>query len=194
VDLHLLAFGDEQRHTDLEAGLERGQLGDAAARGIAAHTGLGRGDGQLDMRWKLQPDRTTVISLNLYRDVVHQQLTIVADHRGVEGNRVECLLVHEVMRVVVAVKIGGGDGVEIGLPELLAGLEALVEDGAGEQIPHLDSDQRLAAPGCRFRNLDVQTVVRGILELEVHLALDLDRLNHRRHSATVTRLGDRMIG
>src|SRR4051812_8685826 len=57
VDLHLLAFLDEERDTDRQAGFERGDLRHAAARGVAANARLGRGDGQLYVRGELQPDR-----------------------------------------------------------------------------------------------------------------------------------------
>ena len=40
MHLHLLGFLDETRHTDIETVLERGDLGDTAAGGIAAHARL----------------------------------------------------------------------------------------------------------------------------------------------------------
>jgi len=41
MDFDLLALFDEQRHADLETGLERGGLGHAAAGGVAADARLG---------------------------------------------------------------------------------------------------------------------------------------------------------
>ena len=41
VHLHFLAFLDEERHADLEAGLERRRLGHAAAGRVAAHARFG---------------------------------------------------------------------------------------------------------------------------------------------------------
>ena len=43
VDLDLLPLLDEERHVNLHAGLEDRDLGDAAAGGVAARAGLGRG-------------------------------------------------------------------------------------------------------------------------------------------------------
>src|SRR5262245_51751524 len=52
MHLDLLALLDEERHADFQAGLECRQLGDAAAGGVAADTGLGRRHRQLDVRWE----------------------------------------------------------------------------------------------------------------------------------------------
>ena len=70
---------------------------------------------------------------------------------------------------------------EIGLLELLAGLEGLVEDRARQQVAHLEAHQRLPAAGRRLRHLDVEAVVRRVLVFEEHLALDVDRFNQRCH-------------
>src|SRR4051794_13857512 len=70
VDLDLLALFDEQRDADLHAGLERRHLRDAAACGIAARAGLGRLDGDLDVRWKHDPERLVVVGVDLDQQVV----------------------------------------------------------------------------------------------------------------------------
>ena len=80
VDLHPLAFLDEQRHADLEPGLERRRLRDAAAGGVAAHAGLGARHRQLHVRRELQADRVAVVLLDLHDDVVGEQQAIVAEH------------------------------------------------------------------------------------------------------------------
>src|SRR5262249_47314132 len=80
VDLHLLAFLDEERHPDRQPGFEGGELGNAAARGVAAHAGLGGGHRELHVRRELKADRPAVVALDLYSDVVDEQLTAVADH------------------------------------------------------------------------------------------------------------------
>jgi len=59
---------------------------------------------------------------------------------GLEGG-----LVEEVGAVGVAVEIGRFDVFKIGLLELLAGLESLVEDGARQQVAHLEPNEGLAA-------------------------------------------------
>ncbi|MNC86354.1 hypothetical protein D3C83_20080 [compost metagenome] len=63
---------------------------------------------------------------------------------------------------------------QVRVAELLAGLEGLVEDGAGDQVAHLQADQCLPAARRRFRHLDVQAMVGRILEFEVRLPLDLN--------------------
>src|SRR5262245_33200702 len=74
VYLHSFAFFDEERDTNLESGLERGKLRDAAACRIAAYAGLGRRHGELDVRRKLKADRRAVVLLDLNRHVVDEQL------------------------------------------------------------------------------------------------------------------------
>src|SRR4029450_9071140 len=53
VHLDLLTFLDEQGNADLQAGLERGQLRHATARGVSADAWFCRGDRQLHVGWKL---------------------------------------------------------------------------------------------------------------------------------------------
>ena len=95
---------------------------------------------------------------------------------GVEG-----LLVEEVGAFAVAVEIGGLDGLEVRLLELVAGLEGLVEDGAGEQVAHLEANQGLAAARGGGGDFHVEAVVGCVFKLEVHLALDFDGVNQCGH-------------
>jgi len=74
------------------------------------------------------------------------------------------------------------DVIEIGLAELLPRLEGLVEHRLRQQVPHLDADQRLAAAGGGLRHLDIEAVVRGVLELEKHFSLDCDGFNQGGHA------------
>ena len=53
--------------------------------------------------------------------------------------------------------------------------------GVGEQVPHLDADERLA-PACgRLGHVDVDAVVRCTFVLEEHLPFDLDRFDQGCH-------------
>ena len=82
VDLHLLAFLDEERHANLKAGLERGCLGHAARGGVTANARLGLGHRQLHVRRELDGDRVAVVLEDLHEEVVDEQLAIVADRVG----------------------------------------------------------------------------------------------------------------
>ena len=95
--------------------------------------------------------------------------------------RVEGLLIEEVGPLTIAVEVGRFDGFEVGLLEFVAGLEGLVEDGAGEQVAHLEADQGLAAARSGRGDFDVKAVVRGVFELEVHFALDIDGVDQCGH-------------
>ena len=95
--------------------------------------------------------------------------------------RLEALLIHEVRALAVAIKIRGLDQLQVRLLEAVAGLEGLVEDRPGEQVAHLEADQRLAAARRGRGNLGLHAVVRGVFKLEVHLALDGNRFNQCGH-------------
>src|SRR5262252_537533 len=78
VDLHPVALLDEERHADLEAGLECRRLGGAPAGRVAAEPWLGRRHDELDMRRKLQPNRPAVVLLQLDDEVVDEEIAPVA--------------------------------------------------------------------------------------------------------------------
>ena len=94
---------------------------------------------------------------------------------------VERLLVHEIGRVRVGVKIGGFDCLQIRLLELLAGFEGLVEDRTRKQVTHLQPNQRLSAPRGGRRDVHVEAVIGGVFKFEIHLALDIDCVNQCGH-------------
>jgi hypothetical protein len=67
-----------------------------------------------------------------------------------------------------------GDRCEVRFLEFLARLERLVEHGSGQQIPHLDADERLSAARRGRRDIDREAMVRRVFELEERLPFDLD--------------------
>src|SRR4029453_13199483 len=83
---------------------ERG-LGGAAARGVAAHAGLSGLDRQLDIRRKPHADWHTVVLEDLDDDVVHEHQAIVADDVRSERERLERLLVQEVIAIATGVEV-----------------------------------------------------------------------------------------
>ena len=162
-----LSLLDEQRHADFETGFERGQFGDAAAGRIAANARLGGENRQLDVWWKLDADGAAVVLLDLHHHVVHEELAILADHLGSEREGFERFLIHEVVPGAVSVQERRRHHLEIRLPELVPGFEGLVEDGARQQVPHLEADERLTATGGWLGDVDVETVVGRTVVLEV---------------------------
>src|SRR6185436_11748761 len=94
------------------------------------------------------------------------------------------VLVHEMVPLAVGVLVGRGDLHEFRLGELVARLEGPIENGAGDQVPHLDAHQRLTASCGRPRHLDVEAVIGRVLVFEEHLALDVDRFYQRCHGTT----------
>src|SRR3712207_880566 len=74
VDLDLLAVGDEQRHLDLQTGLERGRLR-AAGAAVALEAGLGVGDLQLDRRRQVDVERVVLVDGH-GRDLLLEQVVL----------------------------------------------------------------------------------------------------------------------
>src|SRR5687768_9636191 len=79
VHLDALAFLDEQRHADLEAGLGARNLGHAAAGRIAARAELGLGNRHFDERRQLQADRIAVELVDLHEQIVDEQPAVLSD-------------------------------------------------------------------------------------------------------------------
>ena len=100
----------------------------------------------------------------------------------------ESFLIHEVVAIPVGVLIRRFNLREIRFSELFTRLEGLVEDGSGQQIPHLDPHERLPAACRRSRDFDVEAVIRGALEFEEHLPFNSDRFNEGSHG--YPRLGE----
>src|SRR5690349_14159879 len=123
VHLHLLAFLDEERHAQLHAGFEDRDLRHVAGRRVAADARLGGLDLQLDVRRELERDGPAVELVDLHLEVVDEEVPILAGHLGRERERLERLLVHEVVAVGVRVEERRWDFDEVGLVELVAGLE-----------------------------------------------------------------------
>ena len=73
--------------------------------------------------------------------------------------------------------------VQVGLLKLVAGLERLVKDGAGEQITYLQADQSLAATGGRSVDLHVKTVEGRAIQFEKHFALDVNGIDQCSHGS-----------
>src|SRR5207237_6267832 len=135
-------------------------------------------------------ERIAIVLLDLHGEVIDEELAIVADGVGAERERLERLLIHEVIAVAVRIKIRGRYHGEIGFAELLPRLEGLVEDRARQQVAHLDPHQRLPAAGRRLRHIHIDAVIRGAFELEEHLALDFNRFDQNRHTVIVSPMSE----
>src|SRR6185369_3172790 len=112
-----------------------------SAGGVAAYAGLGVGDGEFNFLGKLEADGIAIELVELDDDAFEQELKRVAEFVGSKADGVETFLIHEIGAFSIGVEIGGLDGFEVGLLELVAGLECLVEDGAGKQVAHLEANE-----------------------------------------------------
>ena len=96
-----------------------------------------------------------------HQHVVDEEQAVVAEHVGAERQRLERVLVHEVVAVAVVVLVARRHLDEVGLLELLAGLERPVEHGPRQQVAHLEAHERLPAARGRLRDVHVEAVVRA---------------------------------
>ena len=100
-------------------------------------------------------------------------MKLLVQREGLEG-----LLVEEVRAFAVGVEVGGGDELEVGLFELVLGLEGLLEDGVGEKVAHLEADEGLASACGGGGDVGVEADVRGVLVFE-KLGVKQPRLRRR---------------
>ena len=112
--------------------------------------------------------------LELDQSALYEELEGVAHHFVSQGEGLIRFLVEKVGAFAVGVKVGGGHEDKVRFLELVLGLEGLLEDGRGEKVAHLEADESLASArgGCGDVGLDAG--VRGVVELEDGLALDVD--------------------
>src|ERR1035438_9901868 len=191
VDPDLFAFFDEGGNAKLKTCLQPGQLGDGAGGGVAADRGFGVGDGELHLDGQLQTNRIAVVLVDLEEGAFEEEFEGVSHHVAAEGEGFEAALVEEVGAVGVAVEVGCLNGLQVGLLELVTGLECLVEDGAGEQVTHLEADQGLAAASGGRGDLDVQAAEGGVFEFEEHFALYFDGVDQSSHGFLRGGVGER---
>lgn len=83
VDLDRLTFGDKQRHTHRQSGLDRGWFG-ATGRGVTFVTGISLGHDEIDGDWELDVNRLTFVSQNIDRIFYLKIVQCVAKCRAIE--------------------------------------------------------------------------------------------------------------
>ena len=95
--------------------------------------------------------------------------------------RVEGFLIEKMGAFAIAVEVGRLDKLQVRLLEFFAGFEGLVEDGAREQVAHLEADEGLAAAGRGRGDLGFKAVVRSAFKLKDHFAFYGDCFNQCGH-------------
>ena len=188
VHLHLLAFLDEERHANLEAGLERGEPWSRRrwrcrrARPARCAVTVSSTCGG---NWSRSGCRCTSGSgrARCRRAATRSSPTVSALQR----ERLEALLIHEVVAVAVGVEEGRGDHVSrSGSLNFSPALKVLSNTARVSRLRIFSAHQRLAAARRRLRDFDVEAVIGRVLELEEHLPLDLDRFNQAGHVKSVS--------
>ena len=160
VDGDDFADADERRHGDLQAGLQHGRLV-LGGGGGALHGRLGLDHLQLDRRRQLEAQRLAFVEdhvgLGVFLHVGHQ----LADQVGLQRVLVAGFDVHEDVAVAVLVDVFHLTLFQVGLLDLVVGLDAAVQDVAGLQVLELEGEDGPPVAG------RVQVAVHHVLELAV---------------------------
>src|SRR6266568_664880 len=179
----LLTRLDKRRNTDFYSGFQFGGLRHVTSSGIAANCGLRIRNVQLHVRRQLQPDGIAVVLFQFYDCALDQKIECVAHHISGQGKRLKALLIQEVGAISITVKVRRLHRLQVGIFELVTSLEGLVKYCTSKQVPHLQANQRLAAPRCWRIDFCFQADKRGVLELEVHLSLYVDGVDQCGHDS-----------
>jgi hypothetical protein len=83
--------------------------------------------------------------VQLNQRTLDEKIQRVAHHARRERVRIEAFLIKKIGAIAIAVEVGRLDELEVRLLEPFAGFEGLVEDGARQQVAHLQADEGLAA-------------------------------------------------
>src|SRR5215208_221361 len=190
VDPHPLALLDEERHLDDDAGLEGGGLGASTRSGVPLQAGIGLRDRQVHGARRLRAGGPLVDEEQLDVGVRRHPPEGVIDDRLGDLDLVIALVVHEdrgLVRVVEELHLAvlGAYG-----PELLTGLEGLVDHGAVIDALQLRANEGAALTGLDVLELD--DAEDPAVDLDVGAVLELVRRNHEpRRLATAPLLGGR---
>ena len=107
---------------------------------------------------------------------------------GPQRQRLEGLLIHEVIAVAVGVEVRRGDAwSRSGSLNLSPALKVLSKTARVSRFRILMRTSVWPPRAVGLRHLDVEAVVGRVLELEEHLPLDLDRFNQAGHGLLVSR-------
>src|SRR6185295_7156756 len=141
ADPHLVAFVDEWRHLDDEAGLERRRL-DLRARGGALDAGHGLLDDQVDSGRQLDADRLDVVELDADDRVGDQVVLRVAERLAGDMDLLVGRRIHEIEMVAVVVEVLHLPLVEDGALDVFLGAELVIRERLGPDVAHARLDVR----------------------------------------------------
>src|SRR5215468_2242913 len=147
ADHELGADPDMRRHHDANAAFDDGGLV-RRGRSLAAHDGVGLGDGERHGLGQLGADRRAFIERHRHLHAVLQEARLVfVDHVAADGELLEDLLVHEGEASVVPEQEGALALVDVDAVDGLARAEALLQLVAFAQRLGLEGDERAALAG-----------------------------------------------
>jgi len=159
-------------HRDLDdgTGLDGCGLG-ATLNGITLETGVRLGNLDLDEHRGLDAEKLGVGIQEQAVVVLLEPLGVVTDEVDVNGNLLEGLVVHEVVRGAVVVEVLHLLGDELHALELRTSVAGLVDGTAGLEVLDLVADERAT-----LARLDVLELDNGVVlavDLETHAVLEV---------------------
>ena len=170
IDLDDLVLADEQRHAHHRAGFERRRLA-AAARGVAAHAGIGLDDLQLDEVRRLHGDRRAVPQGHHALFLAFEELGGITDAGLVGLHLFEGFLLHEVPVLAVAVEELHVGVDHVGGLEVVGRLHRQFDHAAGLDEAVLDAGEGLAL--ARLDVLGLGDDARFVIDQDLHAGLDV---------------------
>ena len=157
-----IALVDEQGHTDLRAGLQRGGLERVGGR-VALEARVRLGDLQDHKVRSLDAEHLALIAQHLADLVLLHEFEGIAQLALIEGDLLERFIVHEVVQVAVVVAVRHVAAIHKGFLELGGGVEGRFGHSTGHHVAHLGADESGALTG-----LDVLEL-HDLHNLAVHL-------------------------
>src|SRR5450759_417411 len=177
VDLDLGALLDEQRDSDLCAGLERRRLG-ATGGSVTLQAGFGVGDLQGHGGGQLDVQRSPVVRGDHDVLVLEHELGGIADHVRRDVKLVVRVAVHEDEVVAVLVQVLHGPFVDVGRIDLGPRVEGLVDHLAGQDRLELGPHEGRTLPWLDMLELDDGPEL--VADVEDHAVLEVVGRSHAR--------------
>ena len=175
----MIALVDEQRHTDLGAGLNGSGL-QGVGSSVTLDTRLGLGDFQLDEVGDLDAEHLALVAQQLAQLVLLAELEVIGHIGCVDGDVIVGLVVHEVVQIAILVAIGHVLALDESLRELCGRVVAGLNHRAGNHVLGLGTDKGSALAGLHV--LELNDLKNLAVLLKGHAIAKLACRNHRNSS------------
>src|SRR6476661_6453373 len=172
VHLDALSLLDEQGDLDDGAGFELRGFHRSRSR-VTLRSRIGLDDGEGDRSWELDGDGHALVHRDLRLAGLREVSRGVAHDLARHVHLVVRVLVHEHVLAAIGVQVLHRLALDDGEPDLHAGVEGLLDDGAGLDVAELRAHEGAALAGLHVLELD--DLEQGSIEVEGHPVLQVVR-------------------